>query len=65
MNTYAGKINEQQALAAGFQQHLSQPVDLEELVKGVSSINEYVLALDDRKYLALKALSTSQLASTA
>jgi PAS domain S-box-containing protein len=35
---FAGEINQQQALAAGFQQHLSKPIDPDELVKAIVSV---------------------------
>ncbi|MDZ8054712.1 MAG: PAS domain S-box protein [Aulosira sp. ZfuVER01] len=35
LTAYAGEINQQQALAAGFQKHISKPVDPEELVQAV------------------------------
>ncbi|MEP0983928.1 PAS domain S-box protein [Leptolyngbya sp. FACHB-17] len=38
LTAYAGEVNQQQALAAGFQMHLSKPVEPEELVKAVSSL---------------------------
>ena len=35
LTAYAGEINQQQALAAGFQLHISKPVDPELLVKAI------------------------------
>ncbi|GAA6624052.1 ATP-binding protein [Scytonema sp. NUACC26] len=35
LTAYAGEMNQQQALAAGFQQHISKPVDPEELVRAI------------------------------
>ncbi len=35
LTAYAGEINQQQALAAGFQMHISKPVDPEELVQTI------------------------------
>lgn len=35
LTAYAGEINQQQALAAGFQMHISKPVEPEELVKAI------------------------------
>jgi PAS domain S-box-containing protein len=35
LTAYAGEINQQQALAAGFQMHISKPVDPEELVQAI------------------------------
>ena len=37
LTAYAGDFNEQQALQAGFQQHLTKPIDPEQLVKAVST----------------------------
>ncbi|MBP5973055.1 PAS domain S-box protein [Brasilonema sp. CT11] len=33
LTAYAGEINQQQAIAAGFQRHITKPIDPEELVK--------------------------------
>ena len=38
LTAYAGEINEQQALRAGFQLHIPKPVAPEELLKAVSSL---------------------------
>jgi CheY-like chemotaxis protein len=38
LTAYAGEINEQQALQAGFQQHLVKPVTPEELLMAISSL---------------------------
>ncbi|MBD1909197.1 MULTISPECIES: response regulator [unclassified Leptolyngbya] len=38
LTAYAGEINEQQALATGFQKHLAKPVDPEALVKAISEL---------------------------
>ncbi|ARV62651.1 hypothetical protein BZZ01_32030 [Nostocales cyanobacterium HT-58-2] len=38
LTAYAGESNQKQALAAGFQRHLSKPVDLEELVEAIASL---------------------------
>ncbi|MEH1818910.1 MAG: AAA family ATPase [Nostoc sp.] len=38
LTAYAGEIDQQQAIAAGFQQHISKPVDPEELVKAIASL---------------------------
>ncbi|MFN6538814.1 MAG: response regulator [Nostoc sp. EkiNYC01] len=35
LTAYAGEINQQQALAAGFQMHIAKPIDPEELVKAI------------------------------
>lgn len=39
LTAYAGELNQKQALAAGFQMHLSKPVEPEELVKAIVSLN--------------------------
>jgi PAS domain S-box-containing protein len=36
LTAYAGEVNQQQALAAGFQQHIAKPVEPEELVRAIS-----------------------------
>jgi PAS domain S-box-containing protein len=38
LTAYAGEIDYQQAIAVGFQQHISKPVDPEELVKAIGSL---------------------------
>ncbi|MEH1823772.1 MAG: ATP-binding protein [Nostoc sp.] len=38
LTAYAGEINQQQALASGFQKHLSKPVEPEELVKAIATL---------------------------
>jgi CheY-like chemotaxis protein len=38
LTAYAGEINQQQALAAGFQMHLSKPVEPAELVKAIVNL---------------------------
>jgi PAS domain S-box-containing protein len=38
LTAYAGDINYQQAMAAGFQQHLAKPVDPEELVRTIADL---------------------------
>jgi CheY-like chemotaxis protein len=38
LTAYAGEVNQQQAIAAGFQKRLSKPVDPEELVKAIASL---------------------------
>ncbi len=35
LTAYAGEMNQQQALAAGFQMHISKPVDPDVLVKAI------------------------------
>lgn len=36
LTAYAGEVNQQQAIAAGFQQHISKPVDPEKLLKAIA-----------------------------
>ncbi|MDZ7966457.1 MAG: response regulator [Nostoc sp. DedSLP03] len=38
LTAYAGEIDRQQALAAGFQQHISKPIELEVLIKAILTI---------------------------
>jgi signal transduction histidine kinase/CheY-like chemotaxis protein len=38
LSAYAGEINQQQALAAGFQQHIAKPVEPEALVKAITAL---------------------------
>lgn len=38
LTAYAGEVDQQQVLAAGFQQHLSKPVDPEQLVSAVCAL---------------------------
>ncbi|MBE9127132.1 MULTISPECIES: PAS domain S-box protein [unclassified Coleofasciculus] len=38
LTAYAGEHDQQQALAAGFQQHLSKPVEPEELVRAIAAL---------------------------
>ncbi|MFB2917389.1 ATP-binding protein [Aerosakkonema funiforme] len=38
LTAYAGEVNEQQALKAGFQKHISKPVDPQELVRVVAAL---------------------------
>ncbi|MEH2261227.1 hybrid sensor histidine kinase/response regulator [Nostoc sp.] len=38
LTAYAGEINQQQALAAGFQQHISKPIELEVLIQAILTI---------------------------
>lgn len=40
LTAYAGEINQQQALAAGFQKHIPKPVEPEELVKAIALISQ-------------------------
>ncbi|PSB18834.1 PAS domain S-box protein [Phormidesmis priestleyi ULC007] len=40
LTAYAGDSNQQQALAAGFQLHLSKPIDLEQLVDAISTLHK-------------------------
>lgn len=38
LTAYAGEVNQQQALAAGFQLHMAKPIDPQQFVKGVVEI---------------------------
>ncbi|MBD1914077.1 PAS domain S-box protein [Leptolyngbya sp. FACHB-8] len=38
LTAYAGEINQQQALAAGFQMHISKPIEPEELVQAIAQL---------------------------
>ncbi|HEY9725335.1 MAG TPA: ATP-binding protein, partial [Chroococcales cyanobacterium] len=38
LTAYAGEVNQQQALAAGFQQHIAKPVEPEELVRAIAAL---------------------------
>ena len=38
LTAYAGEMDHQQAIAVGFQQHISKPVDPEELVRAIASL---------------------------
>lgn len=40
LTAYAGEINQQQALAAGFQKHISKPVEPEELIKAIADLSQ-------------------------
>jgi len=40
LTAYAGEINQQKALAAGFQRHLSKPIDPTELVAAIASLSQ-------------------------
>lgn len=40
LTAYAGDFNQQQALAAGFQLHLSKPTELEQLVDAISALHK-------------------------
>jgi PAS domain S-box-containing protein len=40
LTAYAGEINQQQALAAGFQRHVSKPIEPEMLLKTISTLIE-------------------------
>jgi CheY-like chemotaxis protein len=43
LTAYAGELNQQQALAAGFQQHISKPVEPAELVKAIAQLHRQTL----------------------
>jgi CheY-like chemotaxis protein len=38
LTAYAGEMNQQQALAAGFQKHISKPIEAEKLIQVISSL---------------------------
>jgi CheY-like chemotaxis protein len=38
LTAYAGDFNQQQALRAGFQQHVSKPIEPERLIQVISSL---------------------------
>lgn len=40
LTAYAGELNQQQALAAGFQQHITKPLDLAELIQVIATLAE-------------------------
>jgi PAS domain S-box-containing protein len=40
LTAYAGEYDQKQAMAAGFQQHLSKPIEPEELVRAISTLVE-------------------------
>ncbi|AUT03306.1 histidine kinase [Nostoc sp. CENA543] len=42
LSAYAGEINQQQALQAGFQKHISKPIDPDELVRAIATLIETV-----------------------
>lgn len=43
---YAGGIDREQALSAGFQAHLSKPIDLERLVKAIAQVVPRIKSID-------------------
>jgi PAS domain S-box-containing protein len=38
LTAYAGELNQQQALAAGFHQHVTKPIEPQELIKAITSL---------------------------
>ncbi|MBD1825698.1 hypothetical protein H6F51_24835 [Cyanobacteria bacterium FACHB-DQ100] len=50
LTAYAGEIDQQQVLQAGFQRHMTKPVEQEELVRAVSTFynSEETAALVNR-----------------
>ncbi len=38
LTAYAGELNQQQALAAGFQRHITKPIEPQELIKAITSL---------------------------
>ncbi|WP_414580836.1 PAS domain S-box protein [Scytonema sp. PCC 10023] len=51
LTAYAGEINQQQALAAGFQLHIPKPIDPEELIEAIAQIvsTHSTILSDERK----------------
>ncbi|QSJ15008.1 response regulator [Nostoc sp. UHCC 0702] len=45
LSAYAGEMNQQQALAAGFQQHISKPVEPEHLLRTITSLGGAIAGL--------------------
>jgi PAS domain S-box-containing protein len=41
LSAYAGDMNQQQAIAAGFDLHLSKPVEPEQLIRALASVSRY------------------------
>ncbi|MBM0743903.1 GAF domain-containing protein [Phormidium sp. CLA17] len=41
LTAYAGEIDQQQAIAAGFQTHMTKPVDAEELVQAIAQLTRH------------------------
>jgi CheY-like chemotaxis protein len=38
LTAYAGEMNQQQAIAAGFQRHIAKPVEPETLIQAITSL---------------------------
>ncbi|AFY47165.1 response regulator with CheY-like receiver, AAA-type ATPase, and DNA-binding domains [Nostoc sp. PCC 7524] len=38
LTAYAGEVNQQQAIAAGFQMHIPKPIDPDELMEAIASL---------------------------
>ncbi|MDX2244721.1 MAG: response regulator [Leptolyngbyaceae cyanobacterium bins.302] len=53
LTVYTGDIDRQQALLAGFCQHLPKPLDLDRLVKTVASVTQRAQAAWERSYTQL------------
>ncbi|OKH36991.1 histidine kinase [Calothrix sp. HK-06] len=43
LSAYAGEINQQQALQAGFQQHIAKPIDPDKLVRAIAILIESII----------------------
>jgi CheY-like chemotaxis protein len=41
LTAYAGELDQQQALAAGFQQHIAKPVEPEELLRAIAHLVQH------------------------
>ncbi|WP_017317036.1 PAS domain-containing protein [Mastigocladopsis repens] len=48
LTAYAGEYNQQQALAAGFQMHISKPVEPDELIKAIAPLRRAQSAIAQR-----------------
>ncbi|MEP0908932.1 hypothetical protein NC969_25775, partial [Leptolyngbya subtilissima ST-M1] len=44
LTAYAGELNQQQALAAGFQRHVTKPVEPQNLIRAITSLRPLLRA---------------------
>ncbi|MEP0909195.1 hypothetical protein NC969_27100, partial [Leptolyngbya subtilissima ST-M1] len=44
LTAYAGELNQQQALAAGFQRHVTKPVEPQNLIRTITSLRPLLQA---------------------
>ncbi len=51
LTAYAGEIDQQQALSAGFQLHLSKPIDPQQLIQAISTLHNAKTPLSNGKAL--------------